>query len=224
MSKNNQVDVSAHIEHVRRLRQNVETPDPGKKRYLELGHTLSTRINAASEAAEQLEEALTKVRNGTSEQMSFLKELELQRIDLKRDFQKLSAAHHNWILQHQQRGLGHQDSIDAKLTEEQQVIEEEIKNVSGHITAVSSNIHRLREIREILEWKIADKKRHIDVDSTVLSARRQPECMPRSLRKTLPQFRNQTGPQGDGDPTGTPFRYLQENWEYRLPQPGGAED
>eukprot|EP00746_Dinoflagellata_sp_MGD_P007559 gnl/MRDRNA2_/MRDRNA2_114976_c0_seq1.p1 gnl/MRDRNA2_/MRDRNA2_114976_c0~~gnl/MRDRNA2_/MRDRNA2_114976_c0_seq1.p1 ORF type:complete len:220 (-),score=56.09 gnl/MRDRNA2_/MRDRNA2_114976_c0_seq1:32-691(-) len=212
-----ELDVGAHIEHVRRLRQNVETPDPGKKRYLELGHTLSTRINGASEAVEQLEESHQKVRIATTEQMTFLKELELQRIDLRRDFQKLSAAHHNWMVQHQQRGLGHQDAIDAKLTEEQQVLEEEIKTLSGHITAVSSNIHRLREVREILEWKIADKKRHIDVDSTVLSARREPLEMPRTLRKTLPNFRDAPGPHGHGDTSGMPWRYLHENWESRMP-------
>lgn len=214
---NQAIDIHAHIDNVRRLRQNVETPDPAKKRYLELGHTISTRITAGTEQIEQLEETLQKVRNATTDQMTFLKELELQRIDLRRDFQKLSAAHHNWVVQHQQRGLGHQDPIDAKLTEEQQILEEEIKSLSGHITAASSNIHRLREVREILEWKITDKKRHIDVDSTVLSARREPSEMPRTLRRTLPNFRDAPGPHGHGDSSGMPWKYLEDNWETRLP-------
>lgn len=215
MTKGQEIDIGAHIEAVRRLRQNVETPDPGKKRYLELGHTLSTRITGAEEGIEKLAESLQKVRTATTNQMTFLKELELQRIDLKRDFQKLSAAHHNWVVQHQQRGLGHQDPIDAKLTEEQQGIEAEIQTLGGHISAVSSNIHRLREVREILEWKIQDKKRHIETDSSVLNSRREPDGMPRSLRKTmgktLPNFRDTAQVHSHG---GT--YYLPDNWEARM--------
>jgi len=213
-SPRGQSEADAHLEHVRKLRQNVETPDVGKRRYLELGHTLSTRIDAATKATTELEENLAKVRSTANSQMNFLKDLELERIDLRRDFQKLAAAHHNWRNQHHGRGLSSQDAIDAKLTEEQQNLEEEIKALDGHIVAVSTNIHRLREMREMLEWKIADKKRHIDVDSTVLSARREPLEMPRTLRRTLPQFRDAPGPYGHKETgPGQPWRYLHESWE-----------
>merc|ERR1712224_352342 len=111
----------------------------------EVGHTLSSRIEEATQAGDDLTETMVKLRTAASEQMGFLKELELQRIDLRRDFQKLAAAHHNWRSMHHTRGLVGQDPIDAKLTEEQQVLEEEIKFLGSHIQSVSSNIHRLRE-------------------------------------------------------------------------------
>eukprot|EP00397_Hematodinium_sp_SG-2012_P053191 GEMP01063350.1.p1 GENE.GEMP01063350.1~~GEMP01063350.1.p1 ORF type:complete len:176 (+),score=31.89 GEMP01063350.1:89-616(+) len=118
----------------------------------------SLRVNNvrdfAKEDCDKLDATLKSVSEALASQMEFLKKLELDKIDFSLKMQTRQNQTISWY----QREMQHpnedcqisRDVFEDILVNEQNTHEENLRQVFDHISAVSNNIHRLREFKLVL--------------------------------------------------------------------------
>lgn len=157
------------------MRALLATPEECKRHVEVIGDQLNSRILESQNTTEVLEEHLATIREQVHRQMLLLKDLELEKIDRSMHYQKVANAYQNWRQQYLLHRLsgGVPERIESALIEEQQFLRSELESHVGLIIACSNNVHRLREMKDVIERKIAQKKKHLASDTEFLMIRNQ---------------------------------------------------
>jgi len=140
-----------------------------KSSYLKLQGKVSDRRDLSRKTASELEMALATVRKTYQHQLMLLKELELERIDLKADAQWLASTRQNWRSQQQMSGTEINAELDKRLGDEEKSAFEEIRKTDSLISQVSEQANRLRSARDRLEEQLADRRYHFFTDTGLLA-------------------------------------------------------
>jgi len=140
-----------------------------KSSYTKLQGKVSDRRELSKKSATELETALATVRKTYQHQLMLLKDLELERIDLKADAQWLASTRANWRSQQQMSGTEINAELDRRLEDEEKAAFEEIRRSDSLITQVSEQASRLRSARERLEEQLADMRYHFFTDTGLLA-------------------------------------------------------
>lgn len=166
-------DDDALLKQLEAFRAHLDTPEECKRQVRGITDELRGRIAESQKTMDTLEEHLSVIRENINQQMLLLKDLELEKIDRSMHYQKIANAYQNWRQEyHVHRVAGGPPSRMAKvLLDEQEFLRAELESHVGHIIAVSNNVHRLREMKDVIERKIADKKRLALSDKEFLKIR-----------------------------------------------------
>lgn len=140
-----------------------------KSSYVKLQGKVSDRRDGSRKSATELEMALATVRKTYQHQLMLLKELELERIDLKADAQWLASTRQNWRSQQQMSGTEISVELDKRLDDEEKAAFEEIRRTDSLISQVQEQATKLRSSRERLEEQLADMRYHLFTDTGLLA-------------------------------------------------------
>jgi len=151
----------------------AESPDAWVKGFLDLKEKVSTRADSSQRARANLEEVLRKLREAYQGQLMFLKELELERIDLQAYVHCLASARHNWSSRHADGRLAPNAELERRLADEERAGLADVEAIDAQVALLSSQATRLRELRDLVDRGLAEKRAHILIEEQLLTQCRE---------------------------------------------------
>mmetsp|Transcript_89948 Transcript_89948/g.140879 ORF Transcript_89948/g.140879 Transcript_89948/m.140879 type:complete len:221 (-) Transcript_89948:129-791(-) len=130
---------------------------------------ISSRNAYSRKNFSELEESRTRVGDAFQVQMILLKEIELERIDLQMRVQRLASMRQNWKAQYAEHQLGVNVHVDQRLVEEERLVAREVQMLDEHYTQVSAQVARLRDMRDIMDRKLSEKRQHLHLEGQIMT-------------------------------------------------------
>merc|ERR1740138_800071 len=146
------------------------TPDSTAQNSLRaLRERVNERVDISHKAKSELEENLARVREAYRSQLTLLKELELDRIDLQASVQWLASSRQNWRSQHGSQRIAPSPQLESQLVNEAKAAMQEVHTIDEHIAQVSAQATKLREVRDAIERRLVEKREQVYLESSLLS-------------------------------------------------------